>query len=74
MGALIAYSRVKKHHAKVKELECIKAQILSESISYVKLSDCVDHFANLPKKIVQRLKENGVIFEIISEVHMTLIL
>ena len=47
----------KKHHAKVRELECIKAQILSESISYVKISDRVNHFANLPKKIVQRLKK-----------------
>ena len=58
--------RVKKHHAKVGELECIKAQILSESISYVKISDRVNHFANLPKKIVQRLKKNGVVFEIMS--------
>ena len=43
--------RAKKHHAKVKELECIKSQILDESINYVKLSDRVDHFANLSKKL-----------------------
>ena len=53
-----------KNTTQKSELECIKAQILSESISYVKISDRVNHFANLPKKIVQRLKKNGVVFEI----------
>ena len=57
---------VSKNTTQKSELECIKAQIFRESISYVKISDRVNHFANLPKKIVQRFKKNGVVFEIMS--------